>query len=69
MTHETDIPCSDCGAALFDRSIAVRDLPITTAAHGTVTIAACPRCGARYYPEQTLAQLQQGPTDTHRGDS
>jgi uncharacterized protein with PIN domain len=69
MTHETDLPCSDCGAGLFERTIDVQDLPFATTGNETVTIAECPRCGARFYPEDTLSRLRRSSTDRSRGGS
>lgn len=62
MIRETDLPCSDCGVGLFERSVDVCDLPIPTPNSGTVTVAECPRCGAQYYPKETLTELA-GPLD------
>lgn len=69
MTHETDLPCSDCGADLFERTIDVQDLPFATTANERVTIVECPRCGARFYPEDTLSKLRRSSTDVSRGGS
>ena len=54
---ETDIPCSDCGTELEARTVHVCDLPISTDRQCNVEVAICPRCGARYYPRETLDRL------------
>lgn len=55
--NETDLPCSDCGSALTERTIPSTELPHLTASADTIEIARCQACGARYYPERTLAML------------
>lgn len=55
--NETDIPCSDCGEDLVDRTVQTHDLPVPTDVSGKVTVATCPNCAARYYPDRTLIQL------------
>lgn len=68
--NETDIPCSDCGTELIERTVHVRDLPVATTWQGHVRIAECPTCKARYYPEQTLSQLTGSTNNPQpRGDS
>lgn len=57
MTHEIDLPCSDCGTDLVERTVEVRELALSDTGVGAVTVAACPSCGARYYPREALAQL------------
>lgn len=57
MMYETDIPCSDCGTALVETTVSIGDLAVSTSWRGTVTVAECPECGARYYPEQTVTDL------------
>lgn len=70
MTHETDIPCSDCGTELVERTVDVRELATATAADGRVNVAVCPSCGARYYPDETLTHLTgTNPDSRPRGDS
>lgn len=67
---ETDLPCSDCGTELVERTIDTHELPLSTAADCSVRLAECPSCGARYYPEQTLSKLSGRRNDpTARGDS
>jgi len=60
--NETDIPCSDCGTELIERSVHARDLPVAASWQSTVRIAECPACDARHYPEQTLAELAGEPS-------
>lgn len=68
--NETDIPCSDCGTALIERTIHVRDLSVSTHSQGQVPIAECPSCEARYYPEQALIRLYGSATSSQPcGDS
>jgi hypothetical protein len=68
--NETDIPCSDCGTVLLERTFHAQDLPVATALQGHVRIAECPTCEARYYPEQTLSQLTGSTNNPQpRGDS
>lgn len=66
MTHETTIPCSDCGIDLIEQSVHTRTLAVTTEWSGQVTIAECPACGARYYPEAALFRLADRSDTTHR---
>ena len=54
MVSEFDLPCTDCGQQLV-----ARDLPAPSASDG-VTVAECPSCGGRYYPEETLTHLAVG---------
>lgn len=68
MTHEIDLPCSDCGSSLEETTIATDDLPVSTNRDGSVTVAECPHCNARYYPEPTLTRLFEARTRTRRGD-
>lgn len=63
MTHETDLPCSDCEASLVERTIRAHELPVSTRQQGSIVIAECPDCGARYYPEETLTELAS-PSDS-----
>ncbi len=70
MIHETDLPCSDCGAGLFERSVDVRELPVTLPSQDqTITVAECPRCGARYYPEDTLSDVHRTRSDLQQEGS
>ncbi len=68
MTHETDLPCSDCGTALLEATVPVEQLPASTGRQGTVTVAECPECGARYYPESTVTDLFAGPNGSAQGE-
>ncbi len=67
--NELDIPCSDCGTALVERTADPHALPVSTAWTGRVTLAVCPSCGARYYPKQALARLTGSQDFRPRGDS
>lgn len=74
MTHETDIPCAECGTDLVERDVDVSEVPASTTERGQVTVAECPTCEARYYPQETLDRLSRGSTDPSndtrpRGDS
>lgn len=62
MKHETDLPCSDCGTGLRERTVNARELPGGARGDGRVTIAECPSCGARYYPREAISKL----SDSHR---
>lgn len=64
--NEIDLPCSDCGTDLVECAVEVQNLPISTDYRGTVTVAACPTCDARYYPHETLSRLTSGSNRTHR---
>ena len=67
---ETDIPCSDCGTELEERTVHVRDLPISTDTQRHVDVAVCPNCEARYYPQETLDRLGDASVRfRRRGDS
>lgn len=69
IMKESDIPCSDCGTDLEERTVHVRDLPFTTDAQLSVDVAVCPGCGARYYPRETLDRLgATGVRSGRRGD-
>ncbi|QLH84118.1 hypothetical protein [Halosimplex pelagicum] len=48
MVSEFDLPCTDC-----DRKL-VRTNVVSPATGGEVTVAECPTCGSRYYPESAL---------------
>lgn len=69
---ETDLPCSECGNELVERTIHVSDLPVSTGWRGYVSVAECRLCGARYYPQDTLSKLTmsgQQERNQSRGDS
>lgn len=66
--HETDLPCSDCGTDLVERSVATGDAGNEPDAAPAVTVAECPACGARYYPERALSRLSARPKTGARGD-
>lgn len=67
---ETDIPCSDCGTKLEERTVHVRDLPISTDSQLTVDVAVCPGCDARYYPRETLHRIREATVSfRRRGDT
>lgn len=57
MVHESDLPCSDCGAALVERDVEPPALSLSSSSEGPLSLAECPACGARYYPERALARL------------
>lgn len=57
MPHETDLPCSNCGAELVESIEAVPDAATGDANAETVTVAECPACGARFYPRDSLEPL------------
>jgi predicted RNA-binding Zn-ribbon protein involved in translation (DUF1610 family) len=58
--NEIDIPCSDCGSAVVERTVTAGDVGTPAMADRSVTVAECPDCGARYYPEETLTRLTVG---------
>lgn len=49
MTTEFDLPCADCGQELVRQEL--------SRTGATVTVAQCPNCGSRYYPETALERL------------
>jgi uncharacterized protein with PIN domain len=55
--NEFDIPCSDCGSTLEERTIPLKEISTSPPIDDQVSIAECPECGARYYPEETLSRL------------
>ncbi|WP_123538235.1 hypothetical protein [Halosimplex salinum] len=61
---ETDLPCSECGAQVVERIAFTADLPVD--GRGSVRVAECLDCGARYYPNQTVRQLARQSTDARR---
>jgi len=70
MTHETDLPCSECGAELVERTVEGANLASLTDVGVPVTVAECPSCGARFYPQETLTRLSRTSNGgRHRGDS
>jgi hypothetical protein len=56
MVSEFDLPCTDCNEALVARELS-RPTTEGVASSEGLTIAECPSCGGRYYPEETLARL------------
>jgi len=60
MTHETDLPCSDCGVELIEKTITLEEAEATETG-AQVIVAECPSCGARYYPRESLARLSTDP--------
>ncbi|MFB6150938.1 MAG: hypothetical protein ABEJ40_03945 [Haloarculaceae archaeon] len=57
MVTEFDLPCTDC-----DEKLEQRELDGLSST-GSVTVAECPSCGGRYYPEGALDVLSvAGPT-------
>lgn len=63
---ETDLPCSDCGATLEERTVDARELPVAGGSSAQVRLAVCPACGARYYPNRTLARLSDAEAERGR---
>lgn len=59
MVSEFDLPCTECDQELVAREVR----PATEAQPGEgLTVAECPSCGGRYYPEETLVRLSVEPT-------
>jgi len=52
MVSEFDLPCTDCNQDLVARELSER-----SSADDALTVAECPSCGGRYYPEETLSRL------------
>jgi hypothetical protein len=52
MVSEFDLPCTDC-----DQDLVARELGEPAATGESLTIAECPSCMGRYYPEETLTRL------------
>lgn len=65
--NELDLPCSDCGTALVERTVHARDVSISADWRDHVQVAACPSCGARYYPESALVELSKQSNTQHGG--
>lgn len=59
MMNETDLPCTECGNPVEERSVPVAELGFEEASTQTVTIAECTSCDARYYPDDTLRRLHE----------
>lgn len=59
MTTETDLPCTDCGTDLRERTLPTNELLLPVEAQQDVTIAECPNCGGRYYPDDTVTVLAE----------
>ena len=57
MIQETDIPCAECNDELEERTVHTDELAIQTAYRGPVSVAECPNCHNRYFPERSLRQL------------
>lgn len=51
MVSEFDLPCTDCGQDLVAQDLS------ESSATGDITVAECPSCGGRYYPEEALSRL------------
>lgn len=49
VTTEFDLPCAECGHELQPTRVTARE--------AAVTVADCPNCGGRYYPEDALGRL------------
>lgn len=58
--RETDLPCTECGIALVERTVPIEDLLPSIDRSESARVADCPQCGARYYPDETLTQLYRG---------
>lgn len=69
MIHETDIPCSECGDAVDERAIPVRDLDIGLNTEEPVAVAECTSCSARYFPERTVQKLFEQVLSTRDGET
>lgn len=48
MVSEFDLPCTACGHDLAEATVAANG------SDGSVTVAVCPSCGTRHYPESAL---------------
>lgn len=51
MVSEFDLPCTDCNQPLQRAEVE------SSPAGGPLTVAECPTCGSRYYPESALEQV------------
>jgi transcription elongation factor Elf1 len=54
MVSEFDLPCTACGHALSETTLAVPG-------EEGVAVAECPACGTRHYPESALDSAQNVP--------
>ena len=54
MISEFDLPCTDCGRDLVARELGGAS---ASASSEALTVAECPSCGGRYYPDETLRRL------------
>ncbi|WP_435175069.1 hypothetical protein [Halorussus sp. AFM4] len=59
MTTETDLPCADCGTDLRERTLPAHTLLHPVEGHQYLTVADCPGCEARYYPDDTVTVLAE----------
>jgi DNA-directed RNA polymerase subunit RPC12/RpoP len=64
MPHETDLPCTECGSALEERT----ETPTTDDAE-SLTLAVCPHCGTKHYPDEALSRLGTSGESRSRGGS
>jgi hypothetical protein len=69
MPSETDLPCPDCDVPLDNRTIKANALPGPSSSNERVTVADCPECGARFYPDQTLDRLFSDDGNTNGGEA
>ena len=51
MVSEFDLPCTDC-----DQPLQPTEIELSPGV-GALTVAECPTCGSRYYPESALEQV------------
>jgi len=51
MVSEFDLPCTDCNQPLERAEVEL------SPEGGPLTVAECPTCGGRYYPESALDQV------------
>lgn len=63
MLREKDLPCSDCGTQLVERTVEPLELFESSSIDGTIQLAECPECGARYFPDQSLSKLNARPDE------
>ena len=52
---EFDLGCADCGCDLSPKEISAAR--IAPHVRGQITVAECPECGGRYYPDAALQRL------------